>query len=141
MSLWYESLLNSLRECGSDVEKRAMCVIDYLSMPVPRSWWERAIESGTLSDSYIGILNDSLKELSCVGRLKDQLSYGQLIALAFRNEDVQGEIIHEKTDNRASLDRALEDARQVFLGNPELIRLSNLIRDKSKQLQSDEQAQ
>ena len=133
MSLWYESLMDCLRGCGNDVEEKATCIVTYLSMPVPRSWWERAMEAGTLSASYIGILNDSLAELSQVVRLKGQLSYGLLIALAFTNDNAKGWSFGAEAERDSSIDEILSKARQVLIGYPELMQLANLIDATAKQ--------
>ena len=114
MSLWYESLMGCLQGCGNDLEKKATCIVTYLSMPVPRSWWEQAMESGTLSDNYISILSDSLAELSQVARLKGQLSYGLLIALAFTNDNAKEWSFGKDIGRDGSMDEIFSKARQVL---------------------------
>lgn len=43
MSLWHESLGLCLYDCEEDAEQRAKCILEHLSMDVPRFWWERAL--------------------------------------------------------------------------------------------------
>jgi len=43
VSLWYESLGQSLYDCEEDAEQRAKCILEHLSMDVPRFWRERAL--------------------------------------------------------------------------------------------------
>ena len=43
MSLWYESLGLCLYDCEEDAEQRAKCILEHLSMDVPRFWRERAL--------------------------------------------------------------------------------------------------
>ena len=138
MSLWYESLMGCLQGCGHDVEKKATCIVTYLSMPVPRSWWEQAMESGTLSDNYISILSNSLAELSQVARLKGQLSYGLLIALAFTNDNAKEWSFGKDAGRDGSMDEILSKAKQVLIERPELMRLANLINAATKQAPSKE---
>ena len=46
MSLWYDSLGMALYDCGDNASEKAKYILAYLSMPVPRSWWEKALQTG-----------------------------------------------------------------------------------------------
>jgi hypothetical protein len=52
-------------------------------MPVPRSWWEHALETGRVASSYATILRDLQMELSHALNPDEPLSPGLLMALAF----------------------------------------------------------
>jgi hypothetical protein len=90
MSLWYESLSLGLYDCGDNMAERARYILAYLSMPVPRSWWEHALRSGHVDDTHASVLRDLRMELWEVVDLRDKLSSGLLIALAFIDNDVFG---------------------------------------------------
>ena len=96
------------------------------------------MESGTLSDNYISILSDSLAELSQVARLKGQLSYGLLIALAFTNDNAQEWSSGKDAGRDDSMDEILSKAKQVLIERPELMRLANQINAATKQAPSKE---
>ena len=133
MSLWYESLMDDLRSCGDDAEEQAMCIVRYLAMAVPRSWWDSSMESGTISGNYISILSNSLTALSQVVCLTDKLNYGLLIALAYVNDYVWEWPSGKDNRGVSSLDEILRRAGQVLKKRPEILQLANLIEMEVKQ--------
>jgi len=76
MSLWYESLGLSLYDCGENLEQRARCILEHLSMDVPRSWWERALEEKTVTESHVDLLHDLYKELRKAPGMADWIIRG-----------------------------------------------------------------
>ena len=63
MSLWYESLGMALYDCGDNAAEKAKYILAYLSMPVPRSWWEKALQTGDVRN-WASVLGDLQLELS-----------------------------------------------------------------------------
>ena len=70
MSLWLQSLDSCLYNYGEDLEERAKCILTHLSMEVPRSWWEHALEAGKIRGDYINLLCDLRNELIEIFKLK-----------------------------------------------------------------------
>ena len=64
MSLWYESLSLELYDWDDNPVKKAKCILAYLSMPVPRSWWENALKTGRIDSVLATLLIDLQRELS-----------------------------------------------------------------------------
>jgi hypothetical protein len=129
MSLWYESLLFSLYDCGPNLKERAKCIIAYLSMPVPRSWWEEASETGRVQDTHAQVLQNLRMELSKVVNLRDRLSSGVLVALAFMEVETEGVLGDRfgQVDSQYSLDDCLTKAEKVLAKRPDLVELGRLI--------------
>lgn len=63
MSLWYESLGFSLYSCGQDQKERAKCILSYLSMPVPRTWWEGALRTVRVDETHASVHHTLRMEL------------------------------------------------------------------------------
>jgi hypothetical protein len=134
MSLWYESLSLDLYDCGDNVVERALHIFAYLSMPVPRSWWEHALRSGYVDDIHASVLRHLRMELSKVVDLRDKLSSGLLVALAFIDGDMSrvpsdrfGDV-----DSRHSFDEYLTRAKKVLAERQELAQLGSLIDEEEK---------
>ena len=111
------------------MEERAKCIITYLSMPVPRSWWEEAIKTGKVQDTHAQVLHNLRMELSKVANLRDRLSSGALVALAFM--DVKTEAVLRgcfgQVDSQYSLDDYLIKAEKVLAERPDLVELGRRI--------------
>jgi len=86
MSLWYESLSCALSD-GIPPKQKARTILEYLSMPVPRSWWENALNAGNVDSSHASIIHDSRMELSKILEPGEIISSGLLVALAFTDMD------------------------------------------------------
>ena len=129
MSLWYESLLFSLDDCGPNMEERAKCIITYLSMPVPQSWWEEAIKKGKVQDTHAQVLQNLRMELSKVAILRDRISSGALVALAFMDVETEGVLGGRfgQVDSQYSVDDYLTKAEKVLAERPDLVELGRLI--------------
>jgi hypothetical protein len=134
MSLWYESLGLCLYDCGENLEERAKCILAYLSMPVPRSWWEHALRTGRVGDTHASVLHDLRMELSKVVGPRDQLSSVLLVALAFIDEDIAGVVSDRFSDvnGRHTFDDYLTKAKEVLAERPELAELGSLIDEREK---------
>ena len=65
MGLWFESFAIDFYDCGENKQARAKCILSYLSMPVPRSWWEHALKTGHVEETHASFLRKSLAALSC----------------------------------------------------------------------------
>jgi hypothetical protein len=79
MSPWYESLSLELYDCSDNPLEKARCILAYLSMPVPRSWWEQALKTGDVRN-WAALLCDIQIELSDSLELHGQLSPDLLVA-------------------------------------------------------------
>jgi hypothetical protein len=84
MSLWYESLAMGIYDCGGNKQARAWCILSHLYMPVPRSWWERALKTDQVDETHASVLRECLAALSSA--VDFDLNYGLLVALAFVEE-------------------------------------------------------
>ena len=128
MSLWLQSLSFSLYDAGDDLESRAKCILSYLSMDVPRSWWERALETNSVPSSYANILGDLRKELLGVPGLPEKIDFSLLVALAFADDDKdKRESKFGYDDSPYSLQEYLDRAREILIARPELDQLERLI--------------
>jgi hypothetical protein len=129
MSLWYESLSLGLYDCGDNVIERARYILAYLSMPVPRSWWEDALRSGHVDDTHASVLRNLRIELSKVVDLREKLSSALLIALAFIDNDiprVQPDRFGD-VDSGHTFDEYLTRANEILAERQELALLGDLI--------------
>lgn len=114
--------MECLGDAGDDTDARARCIIEYLSMPVPRSWWETAMETEELSDNHIRILRSLQGELSRLPRLGGHLSTALLITLAFTQNAQTSEPVEPRFVNEA-----LDRAREVLQVRRDLVNLAELI--------------
>jgi hypothetical protein len=134
MNLWYENLSLCLSACGGNVEQKAQCVFAYLSMPAPRSWWEDALNTGTIDHDLALVLHDLKIELSKVFHLRKQLDTSLLIAVAF----IEGNMPKDSNDcfdkiyNLYSLDDYVNKAKKILAERPELVQLGKLIDDERR---------
>ena len=128
MSMWLESLSYCLYDAGDDPESRAKCILSYLSMDIPRSWWEQALERNGVRKSHARILHDLRKELPQIPGLPEKIDFGLLVALAFADDDNdKGESKFGYDDSPYSLEEYLDKARKILKARPELDRLGRLI--------------
>jgi hypothetical protein len=126
MSLWHESLAMGIYDCGEDKQARARCILSHLSMPVPRSWWERALKTGRVDETHASVLRESLAALSSAVGPGGDLNCGLLVAVAFVEEplnDSGSNIPNSKT----TVEGYLVKARKVLAERPDLARLGRLI--------------
>jgi hypothetical protein len=128
MSMWLESLSYCLYDAGDDLELKAKCILSYLSMDVPRSWWGSALETNNIRRSHAEILHDLRKELLKIPGFPEKIDFGLLVALAFADDE------KEKAgpgvgnfDNQYSLKEYLDKAKEILTARPELRRLGRLI--------------
>ncbi len=124
MSLWYESLGLSLYDCGDNLEERATCILDHLSMSVPRSWWEHALKTNKVDHSHASVLHDLRVELWKGINLEEPITTGLLVALAFTEQD---------RNRHTTIDGYLAKAGKVLEERQELARLGGLIDEKNLQ--------
>jgi len=127
MSLWYDSLGVELYDCGDNAEAKVKCILAYLSMPIPRSWWEQALLTGDVSN-WAPILGDLQRELSKSIDSPEQLSASLLVALAFIDDDPQQS--SGRFDSMASNyppDEYFARAKMMLAKRPELARVGDLI--------------
>jgi hypothetical protein len=128
MSLWYESLGESLYDCGNDLEKRTRCILYYLSMPVPRMWWEKALQAGGVPNSYIGILRELRDELLETLGTSHPVSVSVLIALPFTRDNSEARFEADNDYREYTLAKCLADAERVLEERPDLVRLGKAIK-------------
>jgi len=132
MSLWLESLGLELGDRGEDLDKRAKCILAYLSMPAPRSWWEGALKTGNIAESYIHILQDLRGELLAIPGLPERLDLGLLVALGFVDDDIEDkELKFANVGNRYSIEDYLSKAKEIFVKRPEVKRLVKKVDKKA----------
>ena len=121
MSLWFESLSLCLYDSRDDLESRAKCIFSHLSMTVPRSWWERALQTNSIPSSYAHILHDLRKELLNVPELVGKIQFDLLVALPFAVDDAgKKEPNFGTIDNQYSMEEYLDKARKILIARPEL---------------------
>ena len=134
MSLWYESLGLCLYDCGENQEERGKCIVEYFSMPVPRSWWENALKTGSVDSTYVRLLQDAQTELSKLTDLPFQITSGLLVALAFINddEDYYGNRLSGGDDKMDIIEDYLKKASKVLIERPEIALLGRMIEEEGK---------
>jgi len=135
MSLWFESLSLELYDCGDNPVKRARCILAYLSMPVPRSWWEQALKTGDVRN-WAEILCELQMELSKSLDLHEQLTPALLVALAFIDDDEQGKPSErfDDTESKYAPHEYFERAKTLLAKRPELTQVGELIEKASDQM-------
>jgi len=126
MSLWLESLSLCLYDCENEPELRAICILSYLAMDIPRSWWEQALETNKIQSSHAAILHDLRKELLDIPELVGKIDSGLLVALAFIDEKGT-EPKFGGTNSSVSVEEYLDEAKKVLIERPELSELGILI--------------
>ncbi len=128
MSLWYESLSFALYDCGDNPVTKAKCILAYLSMPVPRSWWEQALQTGDVRN-WAPLLCDLRMELSKSLDLHEELSPDLLVALAFIDDDEPQNSSSRfgDDDSKHTPDEYIANAKKVLTKRPELAQLGILI--------------
>jgi hypothetical protein len=133
MSLWYESLGYCLMDSRGDILREAKCILEHLSMPVPRSWWQRGLEHGDIHDSYAGLLRDLQKTLMKVPELSEFKDFGLMIALAFMDDDVEDPSVKFGwVDSPYSLQEYVLRAKMVLAARHDLKSLARLIEKRPK---------
>lgn len=128
MSLWYDSLGMALYDCGDDAAEKAKYILAYLSMPVPRSWWEQVLQTGDVYN-WVPVVRDLQLELSKHADFTEQLSASLLVALAFIDE-YEPQKSTGRFDQIASNytpDEYFARAKKVLAKRPELVRVGDLI--------------
>ena len=126
MSLWLESLSLCLYDCENEPELRAKCILSYLAMDIPRSWWEQALETNKIQSSHADILHDLQKELLNIPGLIGKIDSGLLVALAFA--DTEGsKSKYSSEDSPYSIEEYLDKAKEILIDRPELGELGRLI--------------
>jgi hypothetical protein len=141
MSLWLQSLDTCLYGCGEDLEGRAKCILAHLSMNVPRSWWEQALNTGKITGDYITLLRDLRNELLDIIKLPERTELGLLVALAFADEYVENEEAKYGTfDSQYSVEEYLTEAKKILTKRKDLQILAEKINKKAKLLISNRSA-
>lgn len=128
MSLWLQSLDLCLYDSGEDSEERAKCILAHLSMKVPRSWWEHALQTGSIPDSYIHILYDLQKELMKITALPELPEFGLLVALGFIDEHIEDqELLFGTVYSQYSIEEYLSKAKGILNKRNDLCILGKMI--------------
>ena len=126
MSLWHESLFLSLNDRGDNRVERARCILHYLSMPVPRSWWERALALGYVDKTHASLIRDLALELSPVLNLGNKDRSALLVALAF-GDNALTESGSSGVDRLAEVEDYLTSAKKVLAERPDLAQIGMMI--------------
>lgn len=124
MSLWFESFAESLDDCGDNPEKRALCIVRYLSMPVPRLWWENALAKGIVDDSYLNIIEGCYRDLIELSGMPEAITYGTLIALPFTESNSEAK---DAVATQIYLQKHFSEANSILSKRPDLRQLANKI--------------
>jgi len=134
MSLWYESLGMALYDCGDNAAEKAKYILAYLSMPVPRSWWEQALQTGDVRN-WAPFLSDLQLELSKSIDLSEPPSASLLVALAFIDDDEPQKLSgrFENVSSNYTPDEYFARAKAVLAKRPELVRVGDLIEKAMEQ--------
>ncbi len=140
MSLWYESMCQHL---GHDVKENAKVILAFLCMPVPREWWERALQKDSPPKSYISVLEDLQNELLKLPELSGRVDYKVLVALAFIDAADNHKDIFGDVDSRHSFEDYLDRANKVLIERPEVNKLGESIEitTRSKDWQEEKRSQ
>jgi hypothetical protein len=135
MSLWYESLSFALYDCGDNPIEKARCILAYLSMPVPRSWSEQALQTGDVRN-WATLIWELQMELSKSLDLQEELSPGLLVALAFIDDDEPQNSSSRfgDDDSKHTPDEYFAGAKKVLAKRPELVQVGNLIEKAMEQM-------
>jgi len=135
MSMWSESLSLCMYDWGDNVVKRAKCILAHLAMPVPRSWWERALETGHVPDTFATIVIDLQQELTADLDPNEPLNPGLLVALAFIDDEKAESSLDcfGYMDSRHTPNEYLARAREILAGRPDLVSLGTLIEKTAEQ--------
>ena len=134
MSLWYESLGMALYDCGDNAAEKAKYILAYLSMPVPRSWWEKALQTGDVRN-WASVLIDLQLELTKSLGLPEKPGTSLLVALAFI-DDEEPQTSSGRFESIASNytpDEYFARAKTVLEKRPELARVGDLIEKAMEQ--------
>ena len=131
MSLWLQSLSFCLYDSGDDLELRAKCIFSHLSMDVPRSWWEQALETNSIQNTHANILHDLQKELLNIPALVGKIDSGLLAALAFADKKGM-KPTYGSADSLYSMEEYLDKAKEIFISRPEPSKLGKLIDNAKK---------
>jgi hypothetical protein len=135
MSLWLQSLDSCFYDNRGDLGDKARCILAHLSMTVPRSWWEHALDTGSLPDSYVSILKGLRNELLEILEFPNQLEFGLLVALAFADEHGEDrELKYGTVDSHCSIEEYLSKANEILKRHIELRELGEKISEKAKLL-------
>lgn len=134
MSLWYESLGQCLYDCGDDIEQRARCILRYLSMDVPRFWWERALKIGKIDESHAMVLYDLHDELQKVPELAGKVQLDLLVALAFIDQHGEAKPEDYSRPPERSISEYMAKLSEILIKRPELARLGDAIKNRLLQL-------
>ena len=119
MSLWLESLSLCLYDSENETELKAKCILSHLSMDIPRSWWEHALETNNIQDSHASILQDLLKDLLRIPRLAGKINSGLLIALAFADKRKM-KPKYGTVDSPYSIEEYLDKAKKILIDRPDV---------------------
>ena len=131
MSLWLQSLEWCLYDCEDNPGEKAKCILSHLSMGVPRSWWESALQTGSVSESYIHILHDLRGELMETSALSELPEFGLLVALGFIDEDIKDKRFGS-VDSQYSIEQYIFRAKIILNKNNKLRILGKMIEEKAK---------
>ena len=97
-------------------------------MSVPRAWWERALETGRIDDSYIQILQELCAELQAVPVLTGRVEVAALVAWAFADDEAEerepkfGTVYSQHT-----IEEYLSRAKEVMKSRPAIRKLREMI--------------
>ena len=102
MSLWFQSLSDCFDDCKSQ-DDRVLCIVQHLSMPVPRAWWESCMADEKRIPDYAPVLNDLFNEIVQNEKFA-WLDRSLLVALAFIDDTKSDQPEFGSVYNRHSLD-------------------------------------
>jgi hypothetical protein len=126
MSLWLESLYGyggGRVDPGASLEhqrEQARWILAHLAMPVPRMWWENALETAELPrHDYLELLRDLRDELHKASPLADKVGIPELLALAFVDKSPSRPRFGT-VSSRETPEQYLAAARKLLASDPAL---------------------
>lgn len=137
MSLWYEGLGEWLGGYSGDnqadnpniQEKQAKIVLAFLSMYVPRGWWERALQTGRIDRSHASVLRELKPYIDKVPDLSAFKDFSLLVALAFIDDEPDNNPRWGRPDSPYSPVEYLAKAQEILILRPELLKIGEMIVD------------
>jgi len=136
MSLWLQALDQHLNFTGNyNPKDNAKTVLAFLSMGVPRDWWEDAMRNNNLvKDSHVYVLIDLYEIFKETPELVDQVSYKHLAAIAFADERYTNTPFWGRSQSELIVEDYIRKANEILADRPDVASLCNIIEARAIEL-------
>jgi hypothetical protein len=136
MSLWLQALDQHLNFKGNyNPKDNAKTVFAFLSMGVPRDWWERALNSNSpIHDSHVYVLVDLYGIFKEIPELTDQISYKHLAAIAFADERHTSAPFWGRSQSELTIEDYIKKTNEILAEQPDIANLCKIIESRAKEL-------